>query len=167
MPKPIKYSKKPLIWKSKREKNIWKKDKRKLFNPRVNWWLNNKMKWMLSRKNLKLILTRDWSLEKMNMENYFKDIRMLKKKLATNKQSKCPSLKKLMPTSSRESHKLLRDQWWHQKWDHLKWKQSNNQVLQHPNHLICEMLFALQINSFSIQSLWKILWSPFDNFWSL
>ena len=96
--------------KLKKEKNIWKKDTKKLSLLKPSLFRNNKMRWMHWRKNWKEILMRDLNWERMNITNFFKDIKMSKKRSRISKTLKKSSSKRLSQTIKFQD--LKQPIWW-------------------------------------------------------
>ena len=126
-----------------KEKNIWKRDIRRLSLLKQNLSRSNKMKWMLLRKSLRQISTKGLNLEKLNTISFYRDIKMWRKKLKTNKTLKELSLKKYSKVKKLMLHQdqvqQHREVWWHQRWDQgwrvPKWVQvlCKIRVILHPS----------------------------------
>ena len=140
MPKLIRYNNKLKNSRSKKERNTWRKDRRRSSPPRPSSFRGNKTRWMHSRRSSKLTWTKDLSWERQSTTNFFKDIRMSKKKLRTNRTSIESSSKSNMLASPTRDLKLLnRVLWVPECKEAQRWSLSKlcpiPMATQPPNHL--------------------------------
>jgi hypothetical protein len=91
----------------RREKNTWRKDKRKSLLQKLNWFKSNKMKWMLLKRNSRQTLTKGWSSEKQSITSCSKDTKTSRKRLRTNRTLRESSLRRRSRTRTQDHRQLV------------------------------------------------------------
>ena len=138
MPKLIKFKSSARRWKLSREKDTWRRDKRRSLLLRPSWSRSSKMRWMPWRRSSRATWTRDWRSEKLIITSFSRDIRTSRRRSIINTRCNSSSLRSSTWMSPRWDHQLPpREAWWPPRWVPPPWEVA--QECNNPRWAACQI----------------------------